>query len=50
MKKNLLIMKAKCVELNWGVRGVMMLFAFNFSLQASAQEPQATAQQEFHSE
>ena len=43
-------MKAKCGELNWGVRGLMMLFAFNFSLQASAQEPQVAAQQEFHSE
>ena len=50
MKKNLLIMKAKCGELNCGARGLMMLFAFHFSLQASAQEPQATEQQEFHSE
>ena len=50
MKKNLLIMKAKCGELNWGVRGLTMLFAFQFSLQASAQEPQVAEQQEFHSE
>ena len=50
MKKILLIMKAKCGGLNWGARGLMMLFAFHFSLQASAQEPQVAEQQEFHSE
>lgn len=47
MKENLLLKRSFFGEVNWGVRVLLILFAFHFSLFTSAQEPQAPAQSEY---